>query len=306
MSHNSFGHLFRFTTFGESHGPAIGVVVDGCPPGLNLTHSWVQSYLDRRKPGGPLASQRQEPDEVLILSGVYEGKTTGTPIAMLIANVDARSKDYAEMPPRPGHADGAYQAKYGRRDPRGGGRASARETACRVAAGAVARLVVAECTITSRVVSVGPFDNPGLFADQIGAARAGGDSLGGVVETIIEGVPAGWGAPVYGKLEADLAAAIMSIPACKAFELGDGLLLARSSGSGAVDTGLSHGGIGGGISEAGPIRFRGYFKPTASTPLAGVKGRHDPCVAWRAPPVAEAMAAIVLADHKLRHRGQCG
>lgn len=306
MSYNSFGKLFRFTTWGESHGPAIGVVVDGCPPGLPLSDFYVQQWLDQRKPGGPLASQRQEPDAVTILSGTYEDITTGTPISMIIENVDQRPKDYESQAPRPGHADATYEAKYGRRDPRGGGRASARETAARVAAGAVARLLIPDIAILSHVIRVGGEINPSKFEATIGHYRREGDSIGGVVETTAEGVPAGWGAPLYSRLDADLGAALLSIPACKAVEMGDGLVLGRSSGATSSLRSLSDGGILGGISDGSLVVTRAFFKPTSSTPLNGVKGRHDPCIAWRAPPICAAMVALVLADHKLLHRGQCG
>ena len=205
MSINRFGHLLTMTTWGESHGPAIGCVVDGCPPGLVLDEAWIQQWLDRRRPGtSKQVSPRQEPDQVRILSGIYEGRTTGTPISLMIGNVDARPADYADLPPRLGHADAAYQAKYGIRDPRGGGRASARETAARVAAGAIARLVIPEVTIAARLIEVGGEADEARWETMLNEARAGGDSLGGIVDCVASGVPAGWGAPVYAKLDADV------------------------------------------------------------------------------------------------------
>ena len=356
MSHNSFGHLFRFTTWGESHGPAIGAVVDGCPPGIALTEADIQPFLDKRRPGtSRFTTQRQEPDQVRILSGVFEGRTTGTPIALMIDNVDQRSKDYAEVAQayRPGHADYAYDAKYGFRDHRGGGRSSARETAMRVAAGAVARLVIPEVRITAWVEAIGGdaidpahFDaaeidrNPFFCPDAAAAvrweklvddARKAGSSLGAVIACEGSGVPAGWGAPLYAKLDADLAGACMSINAVKGVEIGDGFGAAALRGEDNADAmrpgadGLpaflaNHaGGIAGGISTGQPIRLRVAFKPTSSilTPVETItrdgaateiatKGRHDPCVGIRGVPVVEAMVALVLADHKLRHRGQIG
>ena len=356
MSVNTFGRVFRFTTWGESHGPAIGAAVDGCPPGLTLSEPDIQPWLDKRRPGtSRFTTQRREPDAVRILSGTFEGRTTGTPIALQIENVDARSKDYASISTayRPGHADYAYDAKYGLRDPRGGGRASARETAMRVAAGAVARLVVPEVSIRAYLVELGgdPIDrarfepqaidaNPFFCPDPAAAlrwealvdeARRAGSSLGAVVECVATGVPAGWGAPVYAKLDADLAAACMGINAVKGVEIGDGFAAARASGEANAD-GMragpkgesaflaNHaGGIAGGISTGQPIIVRAAFKPTSSirTPQptidrAGAEvdiatpGRHDPCVAIRGAPVVEAMVALVLADHKLLHRAQCG
>jgi chorismate synthase len=214
MSINSFGRMLRFTTWGESHGPAIGTVVDGCPPRLELTQEWVQRWLDQRRPGtGRNVSPRQEPDRVRILSGVYEGQTTGTPINLMIENLDAQPKDYAGLPPRVGHADAAYEAKYGIRDPRGGGRASARETAARVAAGAVARLVVPEVTVEARVVEIGGETDEGRWEAMLDHARSNSDSLGAVIQCVASGVPAGWGAPIYGKLDADLAGACIGIHA---------------------------------------------------------------------------------------------
>ncbi len=355
MSHNSFGHLFRFTTWGESHGPAIGAVVDGCPPGLSLSAADIQPFLDARRPGqSKYTTQRQEPDQVRILSGVFEGKTTGTPISLMIDNVDQRSKDYSEVAAayRPGHADYAYDAKYGLRDYRGGGRSSARETASRVAAGAVARLVIPEVSVCAWVSEIGGdainpdnFDpaeitrNPFFCPDAAAAARweklvdharLAGSSLGAVVECVANDVPAGWGAPLYGKLDAELAHAMMSINAVKGVEIGDGFGAARLSGEQNADAMragqvvpeflANHaGGIAGGISTGQPVVVRVAFKPTSSilTPVQTIgrdgantdirtKGRHDPCVGIRGTPVVEAMMALVLADQKLRHRGQCG
>ena len=352
MSLNSFGRVFRFTTWGESHGPAIGAVVDGCPPGLALSEGDIQPWLDKRRPGqSRFTTQRREPDLVRILSGTFEGRTTGTPISLMIDNVDARSKDYGEAAPpyRPGHADYAYDAKYGIRDWKGGGRSSARETAARVAAGAVARLVVPEVRIRAFVVEIGGYaidraayddaeidSNPFFCPDAAAAARweglvdrarKDGSSLGAIVECVAEGVPAGWGAPVYGKLDADLAAAAMSINAVKGVEIGAGFGAARLSGEENADRMrpgpefLSNhsGGVAGGISTGQPVVLRVAFKPTSSilTPVetidrdgnaaeAVTKGRHDPCVGIRGAPVVEAMMALVLADHKLLHRAQCG
>ena len=329
MSINSFGHLLRLTTWGESHGPAIGCVIDGCPPGIAVDEAHIQHFLDLRRPGtGKNVSPRQEADLVRILSGVYEGKTTGTPIALMIENTDARSADYpANAPYRPGHADYSYDAKYGFRDPRGGGRASARETAMRVAGGAVARLVIPEVSITGRVVEIGGESDAERWNALLDEARAGGDSLGAVVECVASGVPAGWGAPFYAKLDADLAAAAMGINAVKAVEIGDGFGAARLKGSenadamrsGAAFESNHAGGIAGGISTGQPIVLRVAFKPTSSIRIpvpsidasgqevdAVTRGRHDPCVGIRGVPVVEAMVALVLADHKLLHRGQCG
>jgi chorismate synthase len=355
MSVNTFGRLFRFTTWGESHGPALGAVVDGCPPGLELDEGRIQPFLDARRPGqSKFTTQRQEPDAVRILSGVFEGRTTGTPISLMIENVDQRSKDYSEVAKayRPGHADYAYDAKYGFRDYRGGGRSSARETAARVAAGAVARLVIPEVTICGYVSEIGgdaidmaKFDpaeignNPFFCPDAAAAvrwekivdeARLAGSSVGAVVECVASGVPAGWGAPLYGKLDADLAAACMGINAVKGVEIGDGFAAARLRGEenadpmrpgnvGPVFTANHAGGIAGGISTGQPVKVRVAFKPTSSilTPVETIdrdgqateirtKGRHDPCVGIRGVPVVEAMMALVLADHKLLHRGQCG
>jgi len=355
MSVNSFGHLFRFTTWGESHGPALGAVVDGCPPGLELDEAMIQPFLDARRPGqSKFTTQRNEPDAVKILSGVFEGKTTGTPISLMIENTDQRSKDYSEVAKayRPGHADYAYDAKYGFRDYRGGGRSSARETAARVAAGGVARLVIPEVTITGYVAEIGgdaidraQFDtgeigkNPFFCPDAAAAARweklvddarKAGSSLGAVVECVATGVPAGWGAPLYAKLDASLAAAMMSINAVKGVEIGDGFAAARLTGETNADAmrpgengpkfKANHaGGIAGGISTGQPVVVRVAFKPTSSilTPVPTInregeatqiqtKGRHDPCVGIRGAPVVEAMMALVLADQKLLHRGQCG
>ncbi len=355
MSFNTFGRAFRFTTWGESHGPAIGAVVDGCPPGLALAETDVQPFLDKRRPGqSRFTTQRQEPDQVRILSGVFEGRTTGTPISLMIENVDQRSKDYSEVANayRPGHADYAYDAKYGLRDYRGGGRSSARETASRVAAGAVARLVVAEVTITAWVEAIGgdAIDYGNFDAAQIGEnpffcpdakaaarwealvddARKAGSSLGAVIACEATGVPAGWGTPLYAKLDSELASAMMSINAVKGVEIGDGFAAAALTGETNADPMrpgdagpqflANHaGGIAGGISTGQPVTCRVAFKPTSSilTPVETIgrdgqateirtKGRHDPCVGIRGVPVVEAMMAIVLADQKLLHRAQCG
>ena len=357
MSHNTFGHLFRFTTWGESHGPAIGCVVDGCPPGIELSESDIQPFLDARRPGtSRFVTQRQEPDRVKILSGVFEGQTTGTPISLLIENKDQRSKDYSEIKERyrPGHADLTYDAKYGIRDYRGGGRSSARETANRVAAGAIARKILgAGINIRGCVTQIGtnivdgenwdwnevpnnPFWCPDAKAakeweDYLDAVRKDGNSVGAIVEVQAEGVPAGWGAPIYGKLDSDIASGLMSINAAKGAEIGSGFAAASYTGVENADEirmgndgqpqFLSNhsGGILGGISNGDTIVARMAIKPTSSmlTPVRSVtksgeeidvrtKGRHDPCVGIRAVPVAEAMLACVLADHKLRHRGQTG
>jgi len=303
MSINRFGHLLTMTTWGESHGPAIGCVVDGCPPGLELDGGWIQQWLDKRRPGtSGQVSARQEPDRVRLLSGVHGGRTTGTPISLMIDNVDARPGDYEGLPHRPGHADSAYDAKYGLRDPRGGGRASARETAARVAAGAVARLVIPDVRIEARLVEMGGEANTSRWEAMIEQAKADADSLGGIVECVASGVTAGWGAPVYAKLDAELAAACMGINAVKGVEIGEGFAAARIRGSENAQ-GMRASGIDGGISTGQPIVLRVGFKPTSSI---GIKGRHDPCVAIRGAPVVEAMVALVLADHKLLHRGQCG
>jgi chorismate synthase len=366
MSFNSFGHMFRVTTFGESHGPALGCVIDGCPPGIALTDADIQADLDRRRPGtSKFVTQRKEPDTVRILSGVFQDErmaaqvTTGTPIALLIENIDARSKDYGDIRDkfRPGHADYTYWAKYGVRDYRGGGRSSARETASRVAAGAVARKVLAALhggvEVRGALVQIGrhgidrarwdwdevarnDFFCPDAasvapWTEYLEGVRKAGSSIGAVVEVVADGVPAGLGAPVYAKLDADLASALMSINAVKGVEIGDGFAAAMLSGEENADemraggdcgpSFLSNhaGGILGGISTGQPIVARFAVKPTSSilTPrktidVAGdeteilTKGRHDPCVGIRAVPVGEAMMAIVLADHALRHRGQLG
>ena len=357
MSWNTFGRVFRFTTWGESHGPAIGAVVDGCPPGIALSEDDIQPWLDKRKPGqSKFTTQRREPDAVRILSGVFEGKTTGTPISLMIENVDQRSKDYSNVAQayRPGHADYTYDAKYGFRDYRGGGRSSARETAMRVAAGAVARLVVPQVSILAYVAEIGGdrIDPAKFDADQIGQnpfwcpdpeaakrwetlvddARKAGSSLGAVVECVATGVPAGWGAPLYAKLDSELAAAMMSINAVKGVEIGDGFDAARLSGEANADpmrpsaggdapefTANHAGGIAGGIATGQPVTCRVAVKPTSSilTPVDTItregeatqistKGRHDPCVGIRGVPVVEAMMACVLADQALLHRAQCG
>jgi len=303
MSFNSFGHMLRLTTWGESHGRAIGCVVDGCPPGLSLDEQWIQLWLQRRRPGtSTQVSERQEPDQVQILSGVYEGRTSGTPIAMTIANVDARPSDYNDLPARLGHADATYEAKYGIRDPRGGGRASARETAMRVAGGAVARLVIPEVKVEARLVEMGGETDSSKWDAMIAAAKGDDDSLGGIVECVASEVPAGWGAPVYAKLDAELAAACMGINAVKGVEIGEGFAAGRMKGSENIE-GMRASGVDGGISTGNPIVVRVAFKPTSSIKIGG---RHDPCVAIRGVPVVEAMVALVLADHKLLHRGQCG
>jgi chorismate synthase len=363
MSHNTFGHLFRVTTWGESHGPAIGCIVDGCPPGLPLTPVDIQVFLDQRRPGtSRFTTQRREPDTVKILSGVFQDAngqdvTTGTPISLMIENVDQKSKDYGDIAAkfRPGHADYTYLTKYGVRDHRGGGRSSARETASRVAAGAVARKVLAGVTIRGALVQMGvhkvpieaqsydwaevannPFFCPhketaDLWATYLDGVRKSGSSIGAVIEVIAEGVPVGWGAPIYGKLDQDLASAMMSINAVKAVEIGAGMASAALTGEDNADqmrmgndgkpVFLSNhaGGVLGGISTGQPIVCRFAVKPTSSilSPRQTIdtsgqqtdiitKGRHDPCVGIRAVPVGEAMMAIVLADHMLRHRGQTG
>jgi len=356
MSWNTFGRVFRFSTWGESHGPALGALVDGCPPGLHLSEADIQPYLDARKPGtSRFTTQRREADLVRILSGTFEGRTTGTPISLQIENTDQRSKDYGEVAKayRPGHADYAYDAKYGFRDYRGGGRSSARETAARVAAGAVARLVIPEVTITAYVSAIGgDAINPAAFdANEIGRnpffcpdpaaaarweglvdeARLAGSSLGALVECVATGVPAGWGAPLYAKLDADLAAAMMGINAVKGVEIGEGMGAATLRGEDNADpmrpgdkgvpvfTANHAGGIAGGIATGQPVVVRAAFKPTSSilieqdtvtqsgeaTRLA-TRGRHDPCVGIRGVPVVAAMMALVLADHKLLHRAQVG
>lgn len=327
MSFNTFGHMFRVTTFGESHGPALGCVIDGCPPLIALSESDIQHDLDRRRPGqSRFVTQRQEPDKVEILSGVFEGRTTGTPITLLIRNQDQRSKDYSSLTNsfRPGHADATYQAKYGIRDYRGGGRSSARETAARVAAGAIARRVVPSLTVRAALVQIGPHkidrskwdwnavdknpffcpnaDQVSFFADYLDGVRKAGSSIGAIIEVIAENAPKGLGAPIYGKLDADLAAALMGINAVKGVEIGAGMSAAERTGEQNVDNDLA-GGILGGISNGDPIIARFAVKPTSSIPSV-IGGRHDPCVGIRAVPVGEAMVACVLADHFLRHRGQ--
>jgi chorismate synthase len=360
MSHNSFGHLFRFTTWGESHGPAIGCVVDGTPPRIPLAEPDIQHWLNRRRPGqSRFTTQRREPDTVRILSGTFDGQTTGTPISLMIDNEDQRSKDYSELADRfrPGHADYTYWSKYGIRDYRGGGRSSARETASRVAAGAIARKVLTHVLgvgvqIRGALIQVGkhriergrwnwatieenPFWCPDaetvpVWEQAIDAARKGGSSLGAVIEVMAHGIPAGLGAPVYGKLDADLAAAMMSINAVKGVEIGAGFGAAELSGEENADEMRMRGGkvafltnqaggILGGISTGQEIVVRFAVKPTSSILNArksvttggeeveiSTKGRHDPCVGIRAVPVGEAMLAVVLADHLLRHRAQNG
>ncbi|HXT06588.1 MAG TPA: chorismate synthase [Roseiarcus sp.] len=362
MSHNTFGHLFRVTTYGESHGAGLGCVIDGCPPLIALDVAEVQADLDRRRPGtSRFTTQRREPDEARILSGVMfderSGRqvTTGTPICIHIDNVDQRSKDYGEIKEkyRPGHADFTYEAKYGIRDYRGGGRSSARETAARVAAGAVARKVIAGVRVRAALVQIGklridrarwdwdevarnPFFSPdaeaaGRFAHYLDAVRKAGSSVGAVLEVVAEGVPAGWGAPIYGKLDAEIAAALMSINAVKGVEIGDGFAAAALTGEENADEMRSGndgkprflanhaGGVLGGISTGQPIVARFAVKPTSSILASrqtvtrdgeeteiSTKGRHDPCVGVRAAPIAEAMVACVLADAFLRHRGQVG
>ncbi|MCU0802495.1 MAG: chorismate synthase [Rhodobacteraceae bacterium] len=359
MSFNTFGHIFRVTTWGESHGPAIGCTVDGCPPGVAISEGDLQPYLDARKPGqNKFTTQRKEPDEVRILSGVFEGRTTGTPIQLMIENTDQRSKDYGDIAQafRPGHADVTYHQKYGVRDYRGGGRSSARETAARVAAGGVARLVLAQMLpglrITGYMVAMGTQgidrartdlrtirDNPfwcpdpvaaGAWATYLDGLRLSHNSVGAVIEVVADGVPAGLGAPLYGKLDSDLAAAMMSINAVKGVEIGDGMAAASLTGvenademrmgADGVEFLSNHaGGILGGISSGQPVVVRFAVKPTSSilTPRRTVntagaevdlvtKGRHDPCVGIRAVPVGEAMMACVLLDHLLLDRGQTG
>jgi chorismate synthase len=362
MSHNTFGHLFRVTTFGESHGAGIGCVVDGCPPLLPLEAADIQADLDKRRPGtSRFTTQRREPDEVKILSGIMiderSGRqvTTGAPIGLFIENVDQRSKDYGEIKDkyRPGHADFAYEAKYGVRDYRGGGRSSARETAARVAAGAIARKVVGDVAIRGALVQIGkhrinranwdwdeiarnPFFCPdakavGTFEAYLDEVRKAGSSVGAVIEIVAEGAPAGWGAPIYGKLDSEIAGALMSINAVKGVEIGAGFAAAELSGEENADEMrvgndgrpvflANHaGGVLGGISTGQPIVARFAVKPTSSilSPRKTItrdgeeteivtKGRHDPCVGIRAVPVGEAMVACVLADAFLRHRGQVG
>jgi chorismate synthase len=364
MSHNTFGHLFRVTTWGESHGPALGCVVDGCPPGIRFTVAEIQAELDKRRPGqSRFVTQRREPDEVRILSGTIPDEdggtliTTGTPVSMMIENVDQRSKDYGEIARqyRPGHADYAYDVKYGLRDHRGGGRSSARETAARVAAGALARKVVPGMVVRGALVSMGektidrtnwnwnfvddaenPFFTPDpasvpVFADYLDGIRKAGNSVGAIIEIMADGVPAGLGAPIYAKLDQDIASNLMSINAVKGVEIGNGFEAARITGQQNADemrmgndgkpVFLSNnaGGILGGISTGQQIVARFAVKPTSSilTPRKSIdkdgndvdvvtKGRHDPCVGIRAVPIGEAMVACALADHYLRHRGQTG
>jgi chorismate synthase len=359
MSHNTFGHLFRVTTWGESHGPALGCVIDGCPPGIALSEDDIQWAMDRRKPGGSrFVTQRREADEARILSGVFEGVTTGTPISILIENTDQRSKDYGDIAKqfRPGHADYTYFAKYGVRDYRGGGRSSARETAARVAAGAVALKVLKtmfpDILVRGALVQLGvhkvdranwdwgqvnenPFFSPDpvgvpAWEDYLDGIRKSGSSVGAVVEVQADGVPAGWGAPLYAKLDAEIAAALMSINAVKGVEIGEGFNAATLSGEENADEmrmgndGPSFrsnhaGGILGGISTGQTVVARMALKPTSSilTKRDSIdvdghevelmtKGRHDPCVGIRAVPVAEAMLSCVLLDAYLRHRGQTG
>ena len=362
MSFNTFGHMFRVTTFGESHGPAIGCVVDGCPPRIPITEADIQPYLDKRRPGqSRFTTQRQEPDTVKILSGVFADEatgaqvTTGTPIALIIDNVDQRSKDYSDIKDkyRPGHADYSYDIKYGLRDYRGGGRQSARETAMRVAAGAIARKIVPGLSVRGALIQMGPHRvdrarwdwdavarNPFFCPDPTLAAtlenylddvRKHGSSTGAVIEVVAEGVPAGLGAPIYGKLDGDLAAALMGINAVKGVEIGAGFSAAALSGEENADemrmgndgkpVFLSNnaGGILGGISTGQPVVARFAVKPTSSILTArrtvdrygrdteiATKGRHDPCVGIRAVPIGEAMVACVIADHYLRQRGQVG
>ncbi|MEY1662081.1 chorismate synthase [Isoalcanivorax beigongshangi] len=352
MAGNSFGEMFRVTTFGESHGPALGAIVDGCPPGLELDEAMLQLQLDRRKPGtSRFATQRREPDQVKILSGVFEGRTTGCPIGLLIENTDQKSKDYAEIAAsfRPGHADYTYTQKYGFRDYRGGGRSSARETAMRVAAGAIARAWLEQrhgIRIYGGVTQIGPIkaeqldwhsvnDNPFFFPDAaklpelealINSIRKDGSSIGARVTVFATGVPAGWGEPVFDRLDADLAKAMMSINAVKGVEVGDGFAVVEQRGEQhrdelTRDGFLSNhaGGVLGGLSSGQTVRVSMALKPTSSMLLPGrslnlqgeavevvTKGRHDPCVGVRATPIAEAMMALVLMDHALRHRAQCG
>jgi chorismate synthase len=357
MTSNSFGNFFRFTTWGESHGEAIGCVVDGVPPGLSLSEKDIQPYLDKRRPGqSSFTTQRQETDEVRILSGVFEGKTTGTPISLIIYNQDQRSKDYSEIQDkfRPGHADFTYMAKYGIRDYRGGGRSSARETAMRVAAGAIARKILGDrVTIRGALVQIGehpistdhwdwkevnnnPFFCPdksmvSTWEDYLQKIRKNGSSIGAIILIEALGVPAGWGAPIYHKLDADLASAMMGINAVKGVEIGAGMTAATLRGeensdemvmgkNGQPEFLSNHaGGILGGISSGQPIIVRFAVKPTSSMLIPrktidtnnkdttiSTKGRHDPCVGIRAVPIGEAMMACVLADHMMIHRAQCG
>ncbi|MCT4554065.1 MAG: chorismate synthase [Pelagimonas sp.] len=359
MSLNSFGHLFRVTTWGESHGPALGATVDGCPPGIKVDEAMLQHWLDLRKPGqNKYTTQRREPDAVRILSGVFEGRTTGTPVQLMIENTDQRSKDYGDISEkfRPGHADITYWQKYGIRDYRGGGRSSARETAARVAAGGLARAALSqlapEISVTGYMVQMGPHhadparydlneipNNPfwcpdataaADWADYLDGLRKSGESVGAVIEVVAHNVPAGLGAPIYGKLDTDLAAACMSINAVKGVEIGDGMAAAALTGTenadeitmgedGPVYHSNHAGGILGGISTGQDVVVRFAVKPTSSILTTRrtitksgedteiiTKGRHDPCVGIRAVPVGEAMVACTLLDHLLLHRGQIG
>ena len=352
MSNNTFGRLLRVTTFGESHGPAIGCVVDGCPPGLAIAPEEFRHDLDRRATGKTRhTSARREADEIEILSGVYEGRTTGTPIALLIRNTDARSKDYGSIAEqfRPGHADYSYWQKYGLRDPRGGGRSSARETTMRVAAGVIAKKWLAErhgVRVRGFMSQIGEIfpngydlgvveDNPFFWPDAaqvaeleafMDALRKSGDSVGARVDVIADNVPPGWGEPIYGKLDGELAAALMSINAVKGVEIGDGFAAVAARGTEHRDEmsragfASNHaGGILGGISTGQQLHCSAAFKPTSSLRLPGrgldvhgnevevvTTGRHDPCVGIRATPICEAMVALVLMDQALRHRAQCG
>ena len=355
MSYNTFGQLFRFTTFGESHGPSIGCIVDGTPPGINLNEQDIQYLLDKRRPGASkVTTQRKEPDKIKILSGVFEGKTTGTPIGLVIENIDTRSKDYSEIKAkyRPGHADYTYTEKYKIRDFRGGGRSSARETAMRVAAGGIARKILGkDIIIRGALIQMGELiadrnkwdweeveNNPFFCPDAsvvpeleqyINSIRKMGSSVGAIIEVIASGVPVGWGAPIYGKLDQDIASAMMSINAVKGVEIGVGMKAGTMTGRQNADEMLmdgdtvsfnsnNSGGILGGISSGQDIVCRFAVKPTSSISLQqktvtldkknttiSTKGRHDPCVGIRAVPVGEAMMACVLADHMLRHRAQC-
>ena len=359
MSLNTFGHLFRVTTWGESHGPALGATVDGCPPGVEISEAMIQYWLDKRKPGqNKYTTQRREADQVKILSGVFEGKTTGTPVQLMIENTDQRSKDYGDIIDkfRPGHADITYWQKYGIRDYRGGGRSSARETAARVAAGGLARQVIMmlapSVKITGFMCQMGPhkINRKNMNLDQIeqnpfwtpdtkaaedwasylDGLRKSGSSVGAVIEVVATGVPAGIGAPIYGKLDADIAAAMMSINAVKGVEIGDGMAAAELTGEANADEismgqdgpkySSNHaGGILGGLSTGQDLVVRFAVKPTSSILTARktinklgkntkiiTKGRHDPCVGIRAVPVGEAMMACVILDHLLLHRGQIG
>ena len=350
MSGNTFGRLFTVTTFGESHGLGLGCIIDGCPPGLELSAADLQPDLDRRKPGtSRFTTQRKEPDEVQILSGVFEGRTTGTPIGLLIMNADQKSKDYSKIKDvfRPAHADYTYQQKYGARDYRGGGRSSARETAMRVAAGAVAKKWLKErygVSIRGCLSALGPLQvseidwdlvetNPFFcgdaaliptLEDYMTQIRRDGDSIGAKLEIIAEGLPPGWGEPIFDRLDADIASAMMGINAVKGVEIGAGFAVVNQRGSEHRDEltaegflGNNAGGVLGGISSGQPISVGIALKPTSSIQVPGqsidihgnaadviTTGRHDPCVGLRAVPIAEAMLALVLMDHALRHRGQ--